>query len=301
MNGMKFAFFGVAVALFGLVNLAAYAQAPAGGESNGAPAAQSKPDAAATEFCECVSRGDAIATKKIELVLAGPLHSTGFDWTDQPLTDVLTTIQDEYEIPIQLDKPALEEAGLATDSPVNTSLHNLSLRSALKLLLRPLNLTWVVENEVLLITTDEEAKKHVSTCVYNVHGLVDDSDPQSMKALIEAIEDCVAPDTWTANGGKHADIMPLRPGLLVVSQTPAIQEEVNGLLARIRKLREQVPVTQGKMRAPEPARNHPAPSASTPAPAPSAPPAPTPAEPPKKSASQPSPDPGPAAEDPFGA
>lgn len=301
MNGMKFAFVGVAVALCGFVCLAANAQVPEGGPPRTVKSVlaeapnQPNSDVAAVEYCECVRKGDGAANKRIEQVLAGQLHSTGLDYVEQPLSDVITALQDEYNIPILLDKAALEEAGLAIDSPVTISLHNISLRSALKLMLRTLQLTWVIENEVLLITTQGEAKKHVETCAYNVHGLVDDADPQSMKALIEAIEDCVAPDSWTANGGDNADIMPLRPGILVVSQTPAIHEEVSGLLTKIRKMREQVPAAKGKLRIPEPARTR-----STPAPVTPSPAAPAPAEPAKKAASQSGPDPGPAAEDPFG-
>jgi hypothetical protein len=144
----------------------------------------------------------------------------------------------------------------------------------------------VIQDEVLMVTTKEDSEKYLVTCVYNVQGLVDDSDKQSMEALIDSIEACVATDTWTDNGGGKSDIMPLRPGLLVVSQTTAIQEELSGLLGRIRKLREKVPVTKVKPRAPEPARVTPAP---------------TPAEPAKKPLSQPAPEPGPAADDPFGA
>jgi hypothetical protein len=76
-----------------------------------------------------------------------------------------------------------------------------------------------------------------------------------MDALISAIRSCVAPDSWTGSAGKHADIRPLKPGLLVVSQTPAIHEEVNGLLAKIRKVREQVPA-KARPRTTESAPSH---------------------------------------------
>jgi hypothetical protein len=156
----------------------------------------------------------------------------------------VTHISDEYGIIIRLDGPALDEAGIGSDSPVTITLHNISLRSALKLLLRNLDLTWIIENEVLMITTNEAANKHLDTCVYNIQGLVDDSDPKSVNALVEAIYACVATDTWAANRGGEAEIRPLPSGLLVVSQTPAVQEEVSAFLNKIRKMREQVPLTK---------------------------------------------------------
>src|SRR5947207_5897878 len=69
--------------------------------------------------------GDAEA--RIEKALRSPLHQTGLDYQDQPLQDVVTQLGDEYGIPIQLNRTALEEAGIGTDSPVTIALHNISL------------------------------------------------------------------------------------------------------------------------------------------------------------------------------
>jgi hypothetical protein len=51
--------------------------------------------------------------------------------------------------------------------------------------------------------------------------------------------------------------------LLVISQTPANHEEVKGLLLKIRKVREQVPITNSRQRTPERRSSHP--SSSKPA------------------------------------
>lgn len=211
-----------------------------------------KPEGSLTEFCQCIARDNSGSTKKIEQALAGPLHSTGLDYSDQPLQDVVTQLSDEYGIPIQLDKPALEEAGIGTDSKVSVTLHNISLHSALKLMLRALQLTWIIRDEVLTITTKESAEKDLDTCVYNVQGLVDDADPKSVKALIDVICSCVAADTWAINGGGQAEVRPLPSGLLVVSQTPTIQEEVFTLLDKIRKMRKSVPLSKVGPRGYEP-------------------------------------------------
>jgi hypothetical protein len=203
-----------------------------------------KPEPSSTDFCQCIARDNSASTRKIEQALAGPLHSTGLDYTDQPLQDVVTQLADEYGMPIQLDKTALEEAGIGTDSKVSMTLHNISLRSALKLMLRTFQLTWIIQDEVLRITTKESAEKDLDTCVYNVQGLVDDSDPKSVKALIDVICSCVATDTWAVNGGGQAEVRPLPSGLLVISQTPPVQEEVFTLLDKIRKMRKSVPLSK---------------------------------------------------------
>ena len=56
-------------------------------------------------------------------------------------------------------QPALEEIGVGTDEPVTINLHNVSLRSALRLMLKKLQLTYIIQDEVLMITTPEEAEK----------------------------------------------------------------------------------------------------------------------------------------------
>jgi hypothetical protein len=261
MSGMKSHFVCVVIVLLGNDLLVAQAKSPDGGASAKTPAKTAQPPAekspvaegsnratpesSAPELCQCIGRDtNSASTKKIEQALAGPLHSVGLDYADQPLQDVVTQLSDEYGIGIQLNKTALEEAGIGTDSKVSVTLHNISLRSALKLMLRTLQLTWIIQDEVLIITTKEDAEKVLDTCVYNVQGLVDDSDPKSLKALIDVIYGCVQVDTWAVNGGGPAEVRPLPSGLLVVSQTPAVQEQVSALLTKIRKMREKVPLTK---------------------------------------------------------
>jgi hypothetical protein len=272
MNGLKSLLVCVLVVLLGNSFVLAEAKGPEGGTSPKptpiaeAASAEKPPLAegsnrdktdASSELCQCINRDNAASTKKIEQALAGPLHSTGLDYADQPLQDVVTQLGDEYGIPIQLDKTALDEAGIGTDSKVNVTLHNISFRSALKLMLRTLQLTWIIQDEVLVITTKENAEKQIDTCVYNVQGLVDDSDPKSVKALIDVIYGCVQADTWAVSGGGQAEVRPLPSGLLVVSQTPAVQEEVSALLNKIRKMREKAPLTKVGPHGYEPPPSHP--------------------------------------------
>jgi hypothetical protein len=201
-------------------------------------AAPAKANVMSDDFCECVGGSDSLISKKIEMILRGPLSAQGLDFTDQPLNDVIATIQDEYDIPIQLDQPALDAIGVKTDEPVNVNLHNISLRSALRLMLKRLNLTFEVENEVLCITTPDEAEKKLRICVYNVSSVAGENDSQ-LSAITDIIESCVATETWAKNGGGEAEIRPIQPGLLVISQTARIHEEIHDLLAAIRKMRSE--------------------------------------------------------------
>ncbi len=94
--------------------------------------------------------------------------------TETPLADVLAYLAERHQIPIQLDRRALDEVGIATDTPVVRELRDITLRSALRLVLRDLNLTYVVKDEVLLVTTPETAasEEFMRTKVYPVADLV---------------------------------------------------------------------------------------------------------------------------------
>ena len=94
------------------------------------------------------------------------------EFIETPLSDVIDFLKDHHHIEIQLDNKALSDVGIGSDTPVTKNLKGISLRSALNLLLRDLNLTWTIQNEVLLITTPEEAENQLITKVYDVSDLV---------------------------------------------------------------------------------------------------------------------------------
>ena len=85
-------------------------------------------------------------------------------------------LKDYHQIEIQLDKRAMDDAGIGTDTPVTKSLKGVSLKSALRLMLPELNLTYVIKDEVLLITTTEAAENMLTTRVV-LGGRPGDSDP----------------------------------------------------------------------------------------------------------------------------
>lgn len=112
------------------------------------------------------------AEEKINTALTSPLPVQGLEFLQTPLEEIIQTLRDEYEIEIQVDRPALEDLGIDETQPIDVNLHNISLRSALRLMLKELELTYVIADEVLLITTQEEADTRLSVRVYPVADLV---------------------------------------------------------------------------------------------------------------------------------
>jgi hypothetical protein len=129
-------------------------------------------DKKAPETCQCVSESESAAVERIEQALRAPLHSNGLNFVETPLGDVVQSLSGEYGIPIQLDKSALNEVGVGPDQQVSMNIHNISLRSAMRLMLHGLQLTYLIRDEVLIITTPDAAEKDLTVCAYNVSGML---------------------------------------------------------------------------------------------------------------------------------
>jgi uncharacterized membrane protein YgcG len=99
-------------------------------------------------------------------------ESTSFEFIETPLRDVVEYLRDLHDIEIQIDQRSLDDVGIGTETPITRSLKGISLRSALRLMLRELDLTYVIRDEVLLVTTPEEVENHLTTKVYPVADLV---------------------------------------------------------------------------------------------------------------------------------
>src|SRR5262249_16326003 len=125
--------------------------------------------------------------------------------------------------------------GINPQEPVTINVHNVTLKSALRLMLKQHQLTYIIANETLIITTPEQAETNLVTCVYDVRDLPSGND-EEIKSLIDAITSCVASESWAVRGGQ-GEIRPLKPGVLVISQTQAVHEQVGDLLNSLRQVR----------------------------------------------------------------
>jgi hypothetical protein len=190
------------------------------------------------EICQCGSESESASVEKIERALQEPLHSNGLDFVDAPLKDVIQQLMSDYSIPIQLDQAALQEVGVNGDQGVTINVGKVSLKSGLRLMLKTLQLTYIIQDEVLIITTPDAAQKNVKACVYNVSPIVH-AGATDLQAIADMIQSCVDTDTWAINGGGQPEIRAIKPNLLVISQTAAVHEDIGDLLGAMRKISDQ--------------------------------------------------------------
>lgn len=133
------------------------------------------------------------AEREIESRLNTPVN---LSFNNQPLKDVLEDIRAMYQINIVPDTSALEAEGISLDRPITLKLEQISLKSALNLMLRNVHLTWVVKDEVLQVTTESQARGKLSTVTYQVTDLVlpvenhtGQAGPNSFNPLLSAGKD----------------------------------------------------------------------------------------------------------------
>lgn len=189
------------------------------------------------------------AEERIEEILNETLKAP-LQYEDQPLNEVINTLQEEYDIPIIFDNAALDGVAISPDTEISINLRHLSLRSALNLILRQPgleDLTYLVTEEVLLITTEEKANENLVVQVYRVDDLVNNysqepggNQKNPFSSLIQVITRSVKFDSWMANGSGEGEIQLMQPGILVVSQTNHVQGQVRELLGKLRETQAEI-------------------------------------------------------------
>ncbi len=188
-------------------------------------------------------------------ILAALDQPTKLDFTETPLADVVAYLKDYHKLNIAFDQRALDDVGIGTDQPITRNLQGVTLRSALDLLLRDLDLTWTIRSEVLLLTSRDAAQAMLITKVYDVADLVRVKDEKGQPfddydSLIDTITSTVAATDWDEVGGPGSIVGQTfgSARVLVVAQTYQHHEEVARLLKEIRAVSprprgdEEVPV-----------------------------------------------------------
>lgn len=112
---------------------------------------------------------DGPAEQVIRSKLSTPIS---VNFKDTRLGDALETLSASANVNIVPDSAALQDAGINLDQKLDLKVDNISLKSALNLLLGKLHLTHVIKDQVLSITTEERGKGDTKVVTYSVADLV---------------------------------------------------------------------------------------------------------------------------------
>lgn len=167
------------------------------------------------------------------------------DFQNQPLAKVMETLANNYQVSIEIDHEALEDVGTSPDTPVTARYRNITLGSALRVMLRSIDLTYRWRDDVLVITSLEKASEQLEIVLYPVRGLIklmspDGELPQDKTACFDELESmittCIEPPTWETTGGPGSIKSVEELDLLVFAQTQGVHEQVDKLLTKLRAI-----------------------------------------------------------------
>lgn len=168
------------------------------------------------------------AEAKIHLALARQLP---LEFDETPLKDVAWFLQHTLSVPVVLNAKTLNDAGINIDAPVRAKLPSGQASWQLRFLLEQLDLTYIVRDEVVQITTLDDAESQLDMRLFNVRALL--GTRVSPARLCDLIANVARPSTWDDVGGPGS-IEHFR-GLLVITQTQEILEEIESLLSALKR------------------------------------------------------------------
>jgi HEAT repeat protein len=136
---------------------------------------------------------------------------------DQPLDEVLAQLAARHGLTGKylLDLKALEDAGLAADTPASAHVADVPLAAALTALLRPLALHWSIRHDVLWIATHEYLNDTFQHSFYPLPWISELSHAAiTADALVDAVEQIDVAQWYGYGKGGQIDAV---PGGLVVT------------------------------------------------------------------------------------
>jgi hypothetical protein len=179
------------------------------------------------------------------------MEPASLDFQNTSLLNVLQYIAQKYHLHFLFDNAALKDTGVdPTTTMVTFAIKDVTLHSALDLLLAQYDLAAIVKNEVLFVTSKAKADSMLETRLYDVRDLViqdyDPSAPPEFDSLMDAIRSTVNPPSWDKAGGQGS-VAPFNSNgvcALMVWQNQQGQEQVEKMLQELRTLRPRQALNQ---------------------------------------------------------
>lgn len=183
------------------------------------------------------------AEKRAQDVLDSPVT---LDFQDAPLGSVIAAISQQKKLSIMLDL-SLQDEGIDANTPVTVQVKDVPVRSALRVLLRPMDDVFYIDDAVLYLATSAAAEDHQALRFYYVKQLVDEpavaASPElllgwpgtpgadvptsdSYDILIHLIKTMAEPDSWDDVGGPGSIEKLPQWHCLLISQTEAVHRQV---------------------------------------------------------------------------
>ncbi len=187
---------------------------------------------------------------RIVAALDSPIE---MQFADTPLDIAVELLRKQHGIEIQINYGKLADARIEPDVPLLHRGEMVPLRGALRRMLRRYYLAYVIRDEVLLITTLDDAWTRTSTVIYPLPRRSPDpreagpNDVPFVEALKDTITATIEPSSWTSGPGTISALSIDQREVLVVRQTDEVHEQIAEFLQRPEFRRSQAsPPSRGR-------------------------------------------------------
>lgn len=179
------------------------------------------------------------AAAKAESKIMGALgQKSDFQFDATPLNEVVGELAKIHDIPIYLDRQAIEDAGFDDKLPMTGMGQGRTLKSALKFLFMDYDFTFVIKDETLMITTvdaiSNNPERYLLTKLYVINQF-----KKEPSRIIEVLQNNVSPQSWLDTNGGPGTIDSIETGsqtVLIVGQTLENHMQIDSILQQLNKL-----------------------------------------------------------------
>jgi hypothetical protein len=105
------------------------------------------------------------------------------NFSELPLEDVLEYFAEQIDDNLIIDRQKLLEEGVALDQPISLELSDKPVRQLLKALLDPVQLSTVIQNEAIVVTTSQSASDRLQTQIHAAQDIVYEVPPELHKHI----------------------------------------------------------------------------------------------------------------------
>ncbi|MEZ6138326.1 MAG: sigma-70 family RNA polymerase sigma factor [Pirellulaceae bacterium] len=168
------------------------------------------------------------STERNRAVLAMELDAS---FEQVPLTDFVKWLSEETNTQFELNLRQLEEFGVTPDNVVSVAGTG-SVRELIRRACEPLDLTYVVTESTVEITTVDDAEERLNVRFYDLSYVLPNS--ANADSLVDAIQNILKPENWDMNGGSQT--IRLVGSMMVVSATDTTHQGIEVILLNVSKM-----------------------------------------------------------------
>lgn len=159
-------------------------------------------------------RSKSTMTERERAIMTELNKTRSVEFKGETFQDVINYLSKSTGQTITVPRNILEEAGVTYETPIKLEMKNVTTRSVLKKMLAELNLTYIIKDEAIEITTPERASRTLTTRTYYVGDLLaaatnpfagplanEAAVGQQINSLMAMIVNTYDPDSWQIRGG----------------------------------------------------------------------------------------------------